>query len=143
LALRAELDLLLKDQAGNWHPQNFRVDTGSDLTSMPAWRAKQLGLALPQLGVTVPLNTVGGVVVLTVRSGYLRFQVAGMDATEYLAPCHFQGDPDTPPDPNLPPASAPRNLLALAGVVDKLRLTQDGTPDPPAALYGKLVVEKL
>lgn len=36
LALRAELDLLLKDRAENWHPQTFRVDTGSDLTSMPA-----------------------------------------------------------------------------------------------------------
>lgn len=93
--------------------------------------------------MTLPVNTVGGTVVLPVRSGYLRFQMAGMGVTEYLAPCHFLGDPDTPPDPNLPPAAEPRNLLALSGVVDKLRLTQDGTPDPPAALYGKLVVEKL
>lgn len=141
LLLRAQLDLLLKDNAGNWRKQTFRVDTGSDITSMPAFRGKQLGLPMPTHGISLPLTTVVGQVTVTVRSGYLRFQVVGMDQTEYAVSCHFLGDPDTPPDPSAPPAAIPKNLLALSGVVDKLRLTFDGTSSLTAP-HGNLIVEK-
>jgi hypothetical protein len=141
LLLRAEVDLLLKDNSGNWQAQTFRVDSGSDLPSMPAFRAKALDLPMPQKGVGLPVNTTAGPVTLTVRSGVLRIRVVGLGPGEYVIPCHFLGDPDQPPDPKASSAG-PRNLLGLAGVVDKLRLTFDGTPTPGAA-YGNLVVEKL
>ncbi len=64
-----------------------------------------------------------------------------MDATEYVFPCFFLGDPNTPLHAYTR-QTLPRNLLGLSGVVDKLRITYDGTPAPRAA-YGNLIVEKL
>jgi hypothetical protein len=48
-----------------------------------------------------------------------------------------------PAQPNAPPGRVPRNLLGVSGVVDKIRLSFDGTPGPPHALYGYMVAEKL
>src|SRR5262245_7874102 len=99
ILLRAELVLLLKDNSGNWQPETFRVDTGSDICSMPAWYAKSLNLPIPQQAVTATLTTPMGQVQVAVRSGYLRFKVDGMDQTEYAVPCQFLGDlaPIAPP----------------------------------------------
>jgi hypothetical protein len=143
LLLRAELDLLLKDNTGSWQKETFRVDSGSDITSMPAWRAKLLNLPMPQAGVSLAITTPAGPVQMIIRAGILQARIDGMDATVYPIPCHFTGDPDAVPDPNAPPATIPRNLLGLAGVVDKLRLIFDGTPQSAAAPYGLLVVEKI
>lgn len=44
LLLQAELDLLLKDASGAWHQEAFRVDSGANITTMPASRAKALNL---------------------------------------------------------------------------------------------------
>jgi hypothetical protein len=140
LLLRAEVDLHLRDAAGNWQKQTFRVDNGSDITAMSAVLARQLGLAMPQQAVRIPVNAATGPVVMEVRSGYLRMRVEGMDATEYVIPCHFRGDPLVPP---LLPSTFPRSLLGLSGVVDKLRITTDGTPLSMSAPYGVVIFEKL
>jgi hypothetical protein len=140
LLLRAEVDLHLRDAAGNWLQQTFRVDSGSDITAMSAVLAMRLGLPMPQRGVRLPVNTAIGQLVLEVRSGYLRMKVEGMDATEYVIPCHFRGDPLAPPSL---PATLPRSLLGLAGVVDKLRITTDGTPLSMSAPYGVVMFEKI
>jgi hypothetical protein len=135
--MRAELDLLLKDGHGNWHARTFRVDSASDMTTMPAYDARKLGLPIP--GTPSPLtHEQSG---LEVRSGYLRCQVVGMDRTEYAIPCFFLGDPMRTPDPNAPPASLPRYLLGLSGVIDKLRILFDGDPGPGAP-HGYMIVEK-
>jgi hypothetical protein len=47
LILRAHVDLLLKDNQGNWHARTFRVDSASDMTTMPAHDARGLGLPIP------------------------------------------------------------------------------------------------
>jgi hypothetical protein len=149
LLLRAELDLLLKDNQGNWHARIFRVDSASDMTTMPAHDARQLGLAMPahdarQLGLAIPVNAAPlkhEQTGLEVRSGYLRCQVVGMDQSEYAFPCFFLGDPGLPPDPKSPPAVLPRCLLGLSGVIDKLRIAFDGDP-APGAPHGCLIVEK-
>ena len=143
LLIRAEVDLHLRDAAGGWQKQTFRYDSGADITAMPAWRAKALGLPMPQAGVTLPVNTATGPVTMLVRSGLLRMKVDGMDQTEYVIPCHFRGDPDALPDPSVPVALLPKNLLGLSGVVDKLRMTTDGQPVSAAAPYGLLIVEKI
>jgi hypothetical protein len=139
IILRGELDLLLKDSAGNWPQQTFRVDSASDMTTFPAFRAKQLGLPIPKNPAPLTHEQTG----LEVRSGYLRCQVVGLGSTEYIFPCFFLGDPDTPPAPATPPARVPRNLLGLSGVIDKMRISFDGKAVPPHAPYGHVIVETI
>lgn len=137
ILVRAELDLLLKDQNGLWKPEIFRVDSGSEMTLMPAYLARSLDLPMPRNPVPGGLDVSG--VRREVRAGLIRAQVVGMDVTEYVFPCYFVGDPDAPHDPNTPP-TPPRNLLGLTGVVDKLRFTFDGTPSIGLP-HGSLAVE--
>jgi hypothetical protein len=139
LLIWAVLDLELKDSSGRWSRETFRVDSASDMTTMPAFAAKLFGLPIPRSAAPGAVHTQTG---LEIRSGYLRARVVGMDQTEYAFPCLFLGDPDTPPSPNAPAAAVPRNLLGLAGVVNQLRITFDGDPVPPHAQYGTMTVEK-
>jgi hypothetical protein len=78
---------------------------------------------------------------VTVHSGFLKVRVPGLDPTVYHFPCYFVGDPNAPAPPTAT-GMGPRNLLSLTGVVDKLRISLDGTPTPGAA-YGNVIVEKL
>jgi hypothetical protein len=48
LLLRAELDLLIRDDNGFLRPETFRVDSGTEMTSMAAARAKALDLRMPR-----------------------------------------------------------------------------------------------
>jgi hypothetical protein len=139
LIVRAEVELLLKDGSGNWHAEIFRVDSASDMTTFPAYRAQQLYLPMPLQPLSVTHDQTG----LEVRSGHLRCRVVGMDRTEYAFPCFFLGEPHLRPDPNAPRSKTARNLLGLSGVVDKISILFDGRPVPPHALYGNLIVEKL
>src|SRR3954468_7253983 len=41
IVLRAEMDLLLRDQDDTLRPVTFRVDTATDMSTMPAWLARQ------------------------------------------------------------------------------------------------------
>lgn len=132
-----ELDLLLKDTSGSWQAQAFRVDTGAEMTTMSAYEAKQLGLPMPLLTTPGAVHVQTG---LPFRSGYLRFQIVGMDPTVYVVPCLFLGDPGAPPAPTRP-ATQPRRLLQPFQLLDHLRFTLD--KDPAAGLpYGELSVEK-
>jgi hypothetical protein len=142
VVLRAYLDLLLKDVAGRWHPETFRVDWGTDVTSLSAAKAKTLGLPMPQRGLTVPVRMATGTTPVIVRPGFLRIRVAGMDPVEHVIPCHFLGDPDAPL-PATAAATLPQSLLGMTGVVDKLRFVTDGTPTPLQAPYGNLIVERI
>jgi hypothetical protein len=129
--LWAELILLLRTQQQTWKPFIFRVDSGTEMTTMPAFRAKLRDLPFPRQAV--PGVALKG---QQLRAGYIRAQVLGLDRTEFVFPCYFLGDPDAPPPPR-----APFNLLALSGVVDKIRLAFDGKPKLGAP-NGILVVEK-
>jgi hypothetical protein len=136
--LRAKLKLLLKTTGGIWKPLRFIVDSGSEITTMSAFAAKRLGLPMPQKASLGVLHQPTG---LAIRSGSLQARIAAMDQTEYAFPCIFLGDPDTPVNPSLPSARVPQNLLGLAGVVDKVRITFDGEGRPGAA-YGYLVIDR-
>jgi hypothetical protein len=138
IALRAELTLRIKANSQSWEPVIFLVDPGTEMTTLPAARAKQLGIALPQkpvprLGITGKSAEV--------RAGFIRARVDGMDPTEYVFPCYFVGDPDAPFDPSRPPRF-PRSLLGLSGVVDKIRILFDETPTATAS-HGLMVIEKI
>jgi hypothetical protein len=134
--LWAELDLLIKDNAGHWKAATWLVDSGTEMTSMPAWLAKQLDLPMPRNAISGAAHKQTG---LEFRSGLLRVQVVGLDSTEFVFPCFFLGDPNTPSSRSRVTV-APRKLLALSGVVDKVRILFDGTPSPQAP-YGNLILE--
>ncbi len=128
--LWAELVLSLKSSRGGWEELTFRVDSGTEMTTVPAFRAKSLDLPIPKRPVSGLL--LRGQVV---RSGLIRARVVGLDPTEFVFPCYFLGDPDVP----LVGAS---NLLGLTGVITHIRLTFEGTTSLVAP-NGVLVVEKL
>ena len=130
VVVHAELIVAIKTDRGTWEPFPFLIDSGTEMTTMPAAEAKHQSLPMPKQPVS-RLTFQG----LEVRSGLLRAQIPGMDATEYVFPCHFVGDPDARP-------TRARNLLGLSGVINQIRISFDGTPSP-AAPSGVLVVEKL
>jgi hypothetical protein len=136
--VRAELELRLKTNKGTWEPKLFRVDSGAEITILPAWEGRRLNLPMPQRAAPGVVHDQTG---LEIRSGLIRAQIVGMDTTEYVFPCFFTGDPNVPLHA-YNTQSVPRNLLGLSGVVDKVRTAFDGTPTP-GALYGNLIVEKL
>ena len=125
-----ELFLSLKTNRGVWKQVLFRVDPGTEMTTMPAYDAKSLDLPIPKKPVS-NLLLYGQ----EVRSGLLRARVVGMDLTEFVFPCYFIGDPDV-----LPPTQA-RNLLGLTGVINQICLTFDGRSSVRSP-RGVLVVEK-
>jgi hypothetical protein len=135
--LWTEVVLLLKDRSGRWRQRKFRVDTASDLTTMGAHEAKQLGLAMPLNATPSAAHAQTG---LEIRSGYLRFRIVGMDATEYVTSTLFLGNPDTPPALSRP-GTLPRKLLQPLGLLDRLCFTPDRNP-ASGALYGEMTVEK-
>ena len=113
------------------------MDTGTQITTFPAYDAKRLALPMPRQVSRGATHVQTG---LEVRSGVLRFRIVGMDQTEYLIACLFLGDPDAPPDPARP-ATWPRNLLQPFQLLDRLRFTLDRDP-AAGSLHGELVVEK-
>jgi hypothetical protein len=128
--LHAELNLEVKNNRGTWVPFEFVVDPGTEMTTMPAEEASKRDLPIPK-------SPVRGLAFRgqEVRGGLLRLRVPGLDATEYVFPCYFLGDPNTS-------TADPKNLLGLTGVIDKVRLIFDGTPSG-AAKYGLLIVEQI
>ncbi len=135
--LRAEVDLLLRDGAGGWSRERFRVDSGTDITTFPAYEAKQLGLYVPPRPAAVRHEQTG----LEVRSGMLAFRIAGMDQTLYAVSCLLLGDPGTPPNPNNR-ATFPRNLLQPFHLLDVLKFSTEKDSASIAAPRGELVIEK-
>lgn len=128
--LQARLKLGLRNNQNAGIPVEFVVDPGTEMTTMSAWRARTLDLPIP-LRPVPRLNLHGQ----EVRRGWLRARIIGLDATEYVFPCYFLGDPAVP-------APTQRNLLGLTGVINQVRLTFDGTASL-AAPRGILAVEKI
>ena len=130
VVVRAELVLELKTDQGTWEHVLFVVDSGTEMTTMWAAGARDQDLPIPKR--PVPALTFQG---HEVRSGLLRARIVGMDATEYLFPCYFVGDPNGV-------VSKSRNLLGMTGVINQIRITFDGTPTVLAP-FGVLVVDKI
>ncbi len=136
--VRGELELRLKSNTGTWKRLRFRADSGAEITTLSAWLALRLDLPIPQRPSPGVRHEQTG---LEVRSGLIRVQVVGMDATEYVFPCFFLGDPATPVSAYTR-QRVPRSLLGLSGVVDKLLIGCGGKPSLLAP-YGYLIVEQL
>jgi hypothetical protein len=89
--LWADLVRSVKTNSGAWEEVPFRVDSGTEMTTMSGFRAKSLDLPIPNQPVS-HLVLHGQ----EVRSGVLRARVVGMDPTEFVFPCYFLGDPNIP-----------------------------------------------
>ena len=126
----ADLTLRLKTNQGAWKQVQFRVNSGTPMTTVLAVDARKADLPIPK-------SPVSGLVLYgqEVRRGLLGARIVGMDPTEFVFPCYFIGDPNA-----LPPTQ-PQNLLGLTGVINQIRLTFDGTTSALAP-WGILVVEK-
>ncbi len=135
--LWAGLDLLLRNSSAAFLSYPFLVDTGTQITTFPAYEGKQADLPMPIHASPLRHRQTG----LEVRSGFLRFQVAGMDATEYTTTCLFLGDPDTP----LPPrqqAGSRWMLLQPLSLLGQLRFDFDKDAKTAGTPHGIMTVEK-
>jgi hypothetical protein len=138
ILVRGEIRLLLKDRRGIWKPVAFLADSGTEMTTMPAAQARQLDVPFPAAPIPGLVHNQTG---LPIRAGSIRVRVAGMDATEYVFPCYFLGDPHSVIPMFSQPGQTPRDSLGVTGVIDKLRICLDGDPCSGAP-YGYLIVEK-
>ncbi len=82
--LWADLVLRLKTNRGAWEEVPFRVDSGTEMTTMVAYEATKLDLPIPKKAV--PGLILHG---QEVRSGLLRARVVGLDPTEFVFPCYY------------------------------------------------------
>src|SRR4051794_29104252 len=119
----------MKANGGIWNEIRFRVDSGTEMTTMPAFEARKLDLPIPMKPVPGPRRHGQ-----QARSGLLRARVVGLDPTEFVFPCDFLGEP------NLQPSLQTRNLPGLTGVISQICLTFDGRSSVRAP-RGVLVVE--
>jgi hypothetical protein len=137
ILLRVELDLDIKTSSGTWMPETVLVDSGTEITTFPAWLAKQQGFPLPPNPTRHAVHAQTG---LEIRSGVLRFQIVGLGPTEFQVTCLFLGDPQARPSVNAPAGAAPRKLLQPLHLLDVLRF--ELKKDPAAGLaHGMMVVE--
>jgi hypothetical protein len=136
VCLWADIDLLIRDGSGQYQLETFRVDSGTEITTFPAYLAIQNGLAVPARPAPARHHPTG----LEILSGLLRFRIQGMDLTEYALDCLFLGDPSVAPNP-AQPAAFPRQLLQPFALLNQLRFTMDRDP-AAGGLYGELIIEK-
>jgi len=136
IKLWVEVVLLLRDGAGKFVNRLFKVDSGTDITTFPAYDARRLGLYVPANPAPIRHEQTG----LEVRSGMLSFRIDGMDQTLYAVSCLLLGDPSVRPSVNAPPGVVPRNLLQPLALLDTLNFSTAKKPGGPP--YGELVVEK-
>jgi hypothetical protein len=131
-----EVTLAVRDGAGSFVNRLFKVDSGTEITTFPAYDAKQLGLHVPANPAPVRHEQTG----LEVRSGMLVFRIDGMDQTVYAVSCLLLGDPYVRPSPNAPKGTLARNPLQPLALLEKLNFSTQKNPGGPA--YGELIVEK-
>ena len=112
------------------------MDSATDITTFPAYRAKLINLPIPGKAASGVTHTQTS---REIRSGLLRFRIDGMDATEYAVAWFFLGDPLTFPTGN--PGTLPSKLLQPLALLDRLRFHFDKNATA-AAPYGEMIVVK-
>ena len=84
VVIRAEMELLIRDDSGVLRPETFRVDSGTEMTSMAAARARALDLPMPQHHVVLEINGVKH----EIRTGLILLRLLAWTA-EFVFPCYF------------------------------------------------------
>ena len=114
--LWADLVLSLKTDSGAWEEISFRVDPGTEMTTMLAFEARKLALPIPKKPVSRP----GAARPRGACRCSLRAPIVGMDLIEFIFPLLLCRRP------RRSSRGQARNLLGLTGVINQIRLTFDG-----------------
>jgi hypothetical protein len=109
----------------------FRVDTGSDVTTLSVAKARELGLSVPRKAIEFNVEAATGQVRQVRHPGRIQGKVFGLDGWDFDWPCHFVEHQGPGPKP----------LLGLAGVLDDLRIGLDGSYSLESP-YGWLHLER-
>ena len=117
---------------------DFRVDSGTDITTFPAYEARQLGLYVPQHPANVQHEQTG----LEVRSGMLAVRIIGMDQTLYAVPCFFLGDPNCAAATGHAARPSPAKSLSAATPSRRTQLFDREGSGIDRAPHGELIIEK-
>lgn len=127
----AELPLFVRTSIGTYSAASFRLDTGAHVTEVSTDWARHRQVAINGRYVRVSVTSGSGAGLWSGWIGTLRVRLPMWSATEYEWPCFFREQRP----PKLPPQ------LGLAGILNDLRLSLDGTPTSSAP-YGHLLVEE-
>jgi hypothetical protein len=130
--VRPVLTLQVRTGPRRFEDVSFLVDTGAGITTMAVGRAAELGMPTPRKRLEFSLHTATGTIRQIRRPGYIKVRIPGLDGRHFEWPCHFVEHQGEPPKPT----------LGLAGVLDDLRITLDGSYKLDAP-YGFLLVEEL
>jgi hypothetical protein len=126
------LRIQVRNRVGRWESIDFLVDTGSSVTTIPVLLASKHALLIPGRSVEIPVRTIAGRIMQRRRVGTVVARIPGLQPYQFTWPCHFIEAPQSP-------ANA---ALGLAGVLDDLRLSFDGTYRDEAP-YGTLTLEPI
>lgn len=130
-AVKAVLPISVKTQQGPFEPFEFLIDTGSSVSTIPLTVARRLHVLIPRRTITIEVQTAAGMVRQRRHPGQLVARVPGFEGKPFVWPCHFVDHPSAPPV----------CALGLAGVLNDLKITFDGTYALEAP-YGWLVLER-
>ena len=95
--VRAEIVFLLKNRIAS-EATGLSVDSGGELTTMPALEAKQLGLPVPQQAARGAVHTQTG---LEIAPATCAFGSWGWTPLNTCCPACFLGNPDAPARPRV------------------------------------------
>ena len=131
VCLWADLPLFLRTTRNAFVARDFRVDTAAHISEVGDVWARQIFLPIHGPVVTWSVTTGSGTTQFTGQLGTICVRLPLWTGIEFERPCFFRHSRPA----NLPPQ------LGLAGVIDDIRLTVDGTASPTAR-YGSLTVEQ-
>jgi hypothetical protein len=130
--VRPVLPLLVGTRSSAFRAVEFIVDTGAGITTIAVVEAAGLHLSVPTKKAAYVVHTATGRAKQIRRPGRLCAKIPGLGERVFDWPCHFVEHE----------ASAPKAVLGLAGVLDDLRITLDGTYALEAP-YGWLILEEV
>jgi hypothetical protein len=106
------------------HVPDFIVDTGSSYTMMSVYRARQIGIELPETWVRLPITTASETVTPRVYDGELQIRFRQLQGRTFRLYCVFVEEMN----PNALP------ILGLNDFFDAFRVTFDAcySPEAPA-----------
>jgi hypothetical protein len=128
--VRAVIPLAIRTGPRQFREIPFVVDSGAAVTTLPTTKAVELGIPVPRRAVEITVETAVRQVRQLRRPSRIQVKLPGLEASVYDWPCHFVEPQGTPP----------RAVLGLAGVLDDLRITFDGSYSLEAR-YGWMLLE--
>jgi hypothetical protein len=116
IALKGVIEMLVRTRHHDFEPFPFRVDSGTNITSIPVAAAQQARLPIPKKTVEFEVRTAVGPIHQRVHPGHIAVRIVGFEGRDFVWLCHFVEQE----------ASPPPILLGLTGVVNDLDIRFTG-----------------